>query len=156
MSLPRRHLLVAAFVVWVSAGVAAPTGATVCDVPSQTYSTIQSAVDDPQCTEIDVAAGRYREVVAISRSLSISGAGSENTTIDVPAGQPLLGLSGVSTFVEIHGITLGCLGPCPGLTVTDGARLEGTDTGFFTPQRDVVFAAGFEVGTTDEWSQATP
>lgn len=155
MSSTRRHLMFAAFILLVRMGSSAPADAAVCDVPSPTYSTIQSAVDDPQCTEIDVAAGSYEEVVVISRSLMLSGAGSEHTSVDVPAGQPLLSLAGPSTVLEVHGISFGCLGRCPGFAVTGGGVVSGTDTEFLAP-RPLVFAADFDDGTTDEWSQVIP
>lgn len=54
--------------------------AATCSVPTLTYPTIQSAVDDPACTTINVAPGVYTENVAINRSLTLNGA---------QAGQPV-------------------------------------------------------------------
>jgi len=45
-----------------------------CSVPTTGYPTIQSAVDDPTCTVIDVASGLYPENVTIPRSLTLNGA----------------------------------------------------------------------------------
>lgn len=45
----------------------------VCSVPSGTYPTIQSAVDDPGCSTINVAPGLYNEYVAIPRALILNG-----------------------------------------------------------------------------------
>ncbi len=53
---------------------AATTWAATCSVPSLTYPTIQSAVDDPVCTTINVAPGVYPENVTINRSLTLNGA----------------------------------------------------------------------------------
>ena len=46
----------------------------VCAVPSGSYPTIQSAVNDVTCSTINVAPGLYNENVAISRSLTLNGA----------------------------------------------------------------------------------
>ena len=54
--------------------------AATCDVPTAAYPTIQSAVDDPACSTINVAPGLYAENVNITRSLTLNGA---------QAGQPL-------------------------------------------------------------------
>ena len=48
--------------------------AATCSVPTTSYPTIQSAVDDPTCATIDVAAGAYPENVSITRSLVLNGA----------------------------------------------------------------------------------
>lgn len=59
---------------------AATTWAATCSVPSLTYPTIQSAIDDPVCTTINVAPGAYPENLTINRSLTLNGA---------QAGQPV-------------------------------------------------------------------
>ena len=56
--------------------------AATCSVPTAAYPTIQSAVNDPTCTTIDVAPGVYLENVSISRSLTLNGA---------QVGQPVAG-----------------------------------------------------------------
>jgi hypothetical protein len=56
--------------------------AATCAVPSGSHPTIQSAVIDASCSEIDVAPGTYMENVLINRQLILSGAG--NTTIIHP------------------------------------------------------------------------
>jgi len=56
--------------------------AAICTVPSASYSTIQAAVDDTNCTAIEVAAGTYTEAVEIDRSLTLRGAGNEQTILD--------------------------------------------------------------------------
>ena len=53
-----------------------------CSVPSASYPTIQSAVDDTDCTEIDIAAGTYTETVTIKRDLTMRGAGDQLTILD--------------------------------------------------------------------------
>jgi pectin methylesterase-like acyl-CoA thioesterase len=48
--------------------------ATACSVPSVNYPTIQSAVNDPNCNPINVAAGTYPEQVTINRTVTLLGA----------------------------------------------------------------------------------
>lgn len=71
-------LLALALLISVSAPVQA--GST-CGVPSQ-YGTIQAAVDDPDCSDVEVAAGTYYENVVITRDVSISGDAKGDTIID--------------------------------------------------------------------------
>ncbi|HEY2138589.1 MAG TPA: hypothetical protein VGH00_00810, partial [Chthoniobacterales bacterium] len=71
--------LVVAATLALTAGSAS---ADICSVPSSTYPTIQSAVDDPICSTINVAPGVYPENVSINRSLTLNGA---------QAGQPVAG-----------------------------------------------------------------
>ncbi|MFZ1219753.1 MAG: right-handed parallel beta-helix repeat-containing protein [Chthoniobacterales bacterium] len=60
----------AAALVTICAGT---TQAAPCSVPSGPYPTIQSAVDNPTCDPIIVAAGTYVENIGISRGLSLRG-----------------------------------------------------------------------------------
>ncbi|MEO0424505.1 MAG: right-handed parallel beta-helix repeat-containing protein [Pseudomonadota bacterium] len=55
-----------------------------CLVPSSTYPTIQSAVDDIACAVVDVQAGTYVENITVTRAtpLRLSGAGLGQTQID--------------------------------------------------------------------------
>lgn len=53
-----------------------------CSVPSSSYTTIQSAVDDLNCTTIQLTAALYRENVKVFRNIEIHGAGSDQTVID--------------------------------------------------------------------------
>ena len=64
------------------------TWAATCAVPSLAYPTIQSAVDDPVCTTINVAPGVYTENVSITRSLTLNGAQAGQTTAARVAGGP--------------------------------------------------------------------
>jgi parallel beta-helix repeat protein len=65
--------LVAGGLVAVSGEPARAIG-PVCSVPSVSYATIGSAVADPTCTTINVAAGTYNEQVNINRTLTLNGA----------------------------------------------------------------------------------
>jgi hypothetical protein len=67
---------------------AGPTWAATCAVPSLTYPTIQSAVDDPTCTTINVAPGLYNENVTINRSLTLNGAQAGQTVATRISGGP--------------------------------------------------------------------
>lgn len=50
------------------------SAAATCNVPG-TYATIQSAVDDPACTEIQLTAGIFSDTTVIDRDLTIGGVG---------------------------------------------------------------------------------
>src|SRR5229473_6665257 len=53
-----------------------------CSVPSGSYPTIQSAVNDVTCSTINVGPGTYNEQVTVARSnVTITGAGAGSTTI---------------------------------------------------------------------------
>jgi hypothetical protein len=54
----------------------------VCDVPSGGYPTIQSAVDDAECSLINLTDNWYVENVTIGRDLKIQGQDALSTTID--------------------------------------------------------------------------
>jgi hypothetical protein len=58
---------------------ASTTWAATCSVPTLAYPTIQSAVNDPVCTTINVAPGIYNENVTINRSLTLNGAQAGQT-----------------------------------------------------------------------------
>jgi hypothetical protein len=62
--------------------------AATCSVPTLAYPTIQSAVDDPVCTTINVAPGLYPENVTIPRSLTLNGAQAGQTVAARIAGGP--------------------------------------------------------------------
>jgi hypothetical protein len=64
------------------------TWAATCSVPSITYPTIQSAVDDPTCSTINVAPGVYTENVSINRSLTLNGAQAGQTVAARISGGP--------------------------------------------------------------------
>jgi hypothetical protein len=60
-------------------GFAVRSPAATCSVPTLAYPTIQSAVNDPGCTTINVVAGFYPENVTINRSLTLNGAQAGQT-----------------------------------------------------------------------------
>lgn len=56
--------------VWMLGGGTAQ--AATCSVPSGAYPTIQSAVNDPTCTTVNVAAGAYAENVIINNPVTLN------------------------------------------------------------------------------------
>src|SRR5437870_3917950 len=116
----RRPRLVAGIVALACAlaarGASVVRAATVCQVPSTAYPTIQSAANDTACTTISVAAAAHTENVTINRSVTIRGDGSE-TTIEAGGGNGTVFRINSGT-VTIRGVTnrsgsaLDCSG-CP-------------------------------------------
>lgn len=86
-------LLVWMFDIGVAAGVT-------CDVPSDTYTSIQSAIDDGACDTINLTADLYVENVDVSRSVTIQGRGAESTTVEGS------GFGGVFVIQAGHTVTL--------------------------------------------------
>ncbi|HSV63940.1 MAG TPA: hypothetical protein VLH83_11405 [Chthoniobacterales bacterium] len=68
--------------------------AATCSVPSVSYPTIQSAVDDTSCTIVNVAPGIYAENIFIARSLTLNGAQA-----GLPVAGRISGGPGESTIV---------------------------------------------------------
>ena len=79
--------------------------AAVCRVPG-TYTTIQDAVNDVTCTRIQVAAGTYPGTYAITRSMTLLGAGPARTILDGEnrGGSVVMIAPGVT--VTITGVTI--------------------------------------------------
>jgi hypothetical protein len=86
-----------------------------CAVPSGTYPTIQSAINDSSCTEIDVAAGFYYEHLLITRTVTIQGDTASPTVIGAT------GLVGSVIVDEGSGTTL----TLSHLTITGGSASLG-------------------------------
>jgi len=133
-----RYALVLLVCVWT------PAQAAVCLVPGS-YASVQAAVNDNNCSEIQVASGTFAGAVAVQRSLSLVGAGSGLTTI-----QGMVSASGNSTTLALQGLLVkaGCLGS--GIAVSGGARVTGF--GVITegsnasqcPGDELIFKSGFE------------
>ena len=85
-----------------------------CSVPSGAHPTIQSAVNDPGCTTINVAAGTYNENVVIPRTLTLNGA---------QAGIDARGRSGAESIIN-RGVAANITITADGVTV-DGFTLNG-------------------------------
>ena len=73
---------VASFILHLGAAAAAGATCTVNGAGGAQFTTIQAAVDDLTCTQINVAGGTYNEHVTITRSVSITGAGAASTIVD--------------------------------------------------------------------------
>jgi hypothetical protein len=83
------HLFPAACAIVLMLG-AVTAQAAPCSVPSLSYPTIQSAVNDPGCSPINVAPGAYVENVTIPRPLVLNGAQAGNPVAGRTFGSPLV------------------------------------------------------------------
>lgn len=68
------HPLKLSFLILSLTGFAIHSQASTCSVPSASYPTIQSAIDDPTCDTINVAPGVYAENLFIARTVALLGA----------------------------------------------------------------------------------
>ena len=138
---------------------ASPVGAAVCQVPSGPYPTIQSAVDAPICTEIELAAQTFEESVVIARDLEIRGVSTASTVIE---GQ--VTVEGGATQVALEDLTVDGSAPGVGGTFTEallvegGAEVSGLRIVVLNATEDpsAIFADGFESGDTSAWSNVVP
>jgi len=138
---------------------ASGVSATVCNVPSGPYPTIQDAVDDPSCSEIVLAAGVFRESFTVPRDLTVRGASSGATVVE---GQ--LVIRGGSTEASVQTLTVDASVPgvagghAEALSVEGGAEVHCLEilvrNGVFDPF--AIFSDDFESGDTSEWSAAIP
>jgi hypothetical protein len=136
-----------ALAVTHASGVSAKT----CSVPTLAYPSIQAAVDDAACTEIELAAQSHVGSVAVSRSLVLRGASSATTTI---LGQ--VAITGASAEVTLQDLKVdggGCvmvaLDVRGNAQVTSGQDVVVVNTdGGECP----IFVDGFELGAAVAWS----
>jgi hypothetical protein len=80
-----RHLATVAFGALIgcaTVGNAAGATCTVNGAGGAQFTTIQAAVNDATCAQINVAAGTYNEHVTIARDVTVSGAGAASTIVD--------------------------------------------------------------------------
>jgi hypothetical protein len=136
----------------------APTvNAATCSVPSATHETIEEAVADIGCTEIELAGQLFIESVSITRSVVLRGQSSTTTLI-----QGQLTVTGASTAVSLHALTIdGSALPVNGcfdvvLDVTDGGRVTAEDDVVVINSKVEscpIFADGFETGSSSRWSR---
>jgi len=140
-------------------GTTAGARAAPCPVPSGSYPTIQSAVDDVGCTEIELGSQVYTENVEIGRTLSVSGISAVATTI---AGRVLI--TGAAAVVNLSDLTVDGSDPAvagcfpEAVDVEGGAQMSGSNIVVINGDGDacLLFGDGFEDGTTDAWSGTTP
>ena len=127
-----------------------PAEAATCQVPTVTYSTIQSAIDDPGCTEIELAAQVFAEAATIGRSLTLRGASSSTTVVE---GR----IKVTGGTVDLEGLCIGVSLPTEAnrypaaLSVEGGAEVNGTDLVVLQAVSTPVFSDGFESGDTSAW-----
>jgi len=84
-----------------------------CDVPSGSFLTIQSAVNDVSCDTISLTAKLYVENVTITRTVTVHGQGADGTTVD--------GNASGSVFAIQSGLTV----TITDMTITNGKALIG-------------------------------
>ncbi len=68
------------------------------------YTTIQAAIDDPQCTNITIAPGVYKERLIIRREIKLQGSGQTLTILDGESVGRVIDV--ISASVEISGVTI--------------------------------------------------
>lgn len=113
--------------------------AAVCAVPSGPFPTIQSAIDDPTCGEITVAAGTYVERLTIARTLALEGAGADLTIVQAPgaltAPKAIVRITGAATSAKIEGFTIQGPGDTNCDSLRAGVRVDGGATGMIHDNR---------------------
>ena len=125
------------------------SGAATCIVPSGTHPDIQTAIGDIGCEPIVIAAGTYVESPVIARTVSLTGAGSDQTFIQ---GQVQV------TVGTVHLAGLHITAPADALWAHSGAEVSGFDLEVVNGavQSSPIFVDGFESGDTSGWSVVTP
>ena len=105
-----------------------------CNVPTNNYPTIQSAIDDANCSTIEVAAGVYNEQLSINRALTLDGSG--RATIIKPTSDKITRkyareISGPENTVPIIAVTGGDVKinniKVDGSLISDLSGLSGVD-----------------------------
>ena len=76
-----------------------------CQVGTGIYPSIQAAVDDVNCTVINLAAGSFAGPVVVGRNLTIQGMGASQTTLLTPANTLLIDITQAAT-VTIANLTI--------------------------------------------------
>ena len=135
--------------VWVPSAEA-----IVCTVPGS-HPILQTAVDDLECTEVELDPGVYQETLRLPRRLLISGPAGGGTVI-----RGRVTVTGADTVVHLVDLAIdnGCAPAA--LTSLLGARVEGLglevvrQTG--QPCPDAIFADSFESGSTSAWDATVP
>ena len=151
--------LILSFFCAALGGVATARAAT-CTVPSGPHPTIQAAVDDLGCTEVDISAGTFVETITISRTLAVNGATASSTIIagkiEIEGGGSVVVALTELTVDGSHPAVAGCLAEA--VNVVAGARMVGSNVVVINGDGDacVLFEDGFEDGTTDAWFVTVP
>ena len=104
-----------------------------CTVPGA-HGTIQAAIDDTNCTIININSGTYNENLTIGRSLTLQASGSGQPIIDGNSTDRVVTISGSGVVVIMNNLrvtngdsTSASTSPRNGggILVTDNARLDG-------------------------------
>ena len=129
--------------------------ADTCTVPGS-HETINSAIDDPVCTEVELDALIYDETLDVARSIDLIGPPADSAEIRGP-----VRVAGNATSVHLERLIVTTDCDSQAILARGGAQVSASDL-------DVVFADGsgclgglfldgFEVGTTAAWSaEVTP
>jgi len=130
-----------------------PAVAGSCTVPSASYPTLQSALDDPTCDPVLLGGATYIESPVIERSVTLEGQSSAASVIEgqitISAGAVVLNALTVTTdTADLRGRFQHAL------EAGTGARVSGVDLNVV--HRALLFGDGFENGTTTSWSVTTP
>jgi len=133
-----------------------PVVAITCTVPGS-HPTIQGAVNDPACTQIDLADQAYSESISVSRPLTIRGPGAGTATLE-----GWVRVVGSTTLVTLENLQVrnGCQPEA--LSVAAGAQVESTglkvvrSAALPCPELTTIFTDGFESGDTSAWSFTVP
>ena len=99
-------------------------------MPSGTYPTIESALDDLGCPFIIVASGDYHESLLIDRSVVITGPNDYSVRI---LGEMNIDIDSSSEEVSLEYLVIAAAEP-----------------------NQPLFSDGFETGDTSQWSSSTP
>jgi hypothetical protein len=97
-----------------------------CSVPSTNYTSIQSAVSDPTCTNITVAPGNYFENVTIDHSLTLKGAKAGANVANRTAGSSSESNVAGSTDTPVFSISAANV-TVDGFSVTNPSHGTGVD-----------------------------
>src|SRR5688500_15072324 len=75
-------------------------------VSGASYTTVQAAVNDPNCATINIAAGTYTENISISRSVILQGAGAASTILDGGRNGRVLNIPATAAQVQLRDMTI--------------------------------------------------
>jgi hypothetical protein len=129
--------------------------AGICFVPG-THPTLQAAIDDAACSEIQLAAQVYEESVLIERSLALAGPGGGGAIVE---GRLRARGAGVVVTVTDVAVENGCqpeaMNAGTGAEI-DGLNFEVASSSSAPCPLMLIFADGFESGDTAAWDSTIP
>lgn len=122
--------------------------AVTCTVPG-THGTLAAAIQDTNCTTIQLAARVYSGDQTINRSLMLWGPTTGGT--EIRGNVSVL----ANAVVDLRDLKISSLGPDQTLLVTNGASV--TSSGVTVDCCEgLLFSDGFESGTVEAWSSSAP